>query len=93
MLELHGKKWVYYVDLTAPDPNKTPGEPRGYRVSIVVENEPGHYPTGGGDKSPWYWDEETCRLQNEKLGFDEHAAWEIVASSIGAQNLERAGRL
>ena len=57
MLELHGKKWVYYVDLTAPDPNKTTGEPRGYRVSIVVENEPGHYPTGGGDKSPWYWDE------------------------------------
>lgn len=36
-------------------------EGHGFRVSIVIENEPGHFPTGddnwraGRGKQPWFW--------------------------------------
>ena len=53
-----------------------------YRVSIVIENVPGYFPTGGNDTEPWYWDEKTCIQQNLKLGFNEDSLTEIITSSM-----------
>ena len=88
MSDLFDKQWVYWLDLTNPhDP------PDGtYRVSIVFENESGHYPTGGGKsdplKAPWYWDEETCKRANAERGFDEVATSRIVCSSMAVSRVQ-----
>lgn len=89
--KIGSKKWVFWLDRTHP--GKDPGT---FRVSIVIENEAGHYPTGGGEadphKAPWWWDEETCRRENLKRGFDVMQAYEVVASSMGASILEKRMR-
>ena len=89
MISLKDKKWVYWLDLTKPDPDNKEGETRCYRVSIVVENDPGHYPTGGEDKLPWYWDEDTCKEKNKELGFNPLEAYDIVSSSMAAQHRQQ----
>lgn len=73
-MNLENKRWVYYLD--------TQSQKNLHRVCIVIENEPGYFPTGGNDTEPWYWDEETCIQQNLKLGFDKDAAREIITSSM-----------
>ena len=71
---------------------------KGHRVSLVIENEPGHAPTGdtpeGGKVNPWYWGlandegvsfkeaEKTARLYNERHGITEKAEIEILISSM-----------
>jgi hypothetical protein len=85
---LDGKRWVYWLDQTKPE---FPGSKR-FRVSIVVENEAGHRPTGGGTedplKAPWYWDKETCKLENEKRGFTELEVWNIIGSSMAVSRIK-----
>jgi hypothetical protein len=72
------QRYCFYLDETEPDPT----DRNRFRVSVVRENEPGHYPTGGGDKAPWYWDKATCREQNAKLGLTEDDEFKIVVSSM-----------
>lgn len=71
-------------------------EGRGWRVSVVFEEESGHFPTGstpeGGDKEPWYWGRERkdypaavecARKYNfERLGLSASAAAQIVSRSV-----------
>lgn len=70
-------------------------EGHGYRVSIVVENEAGHRPTGTwpytgavGESLPWFWgdDYEGAKQEaleaNARMGLSEIAADLIVASSM-----------
>ena len=76
-------RWVYYLDRTQPDHENR----QLYRVSIVIEDEPGHFPTGGETKEPWYWSEAVCKERNAARGFSELDVFEIVSSSM------RAGRL
>lgn len=71
----------YWLDHTKPDPQRK----NSFAVSLVFENESGHFLMGGRGEcaSPWYWDEETCEQQNlKKFGVDKQRAWEIVASSM-----------
>lgn len=74
-------------------------EGKGWRPSIVFENEPGHYPNGGGDVEPWYWGryrsdyqlaQDTCREKNKHMGVDEDEALHIVASSMSVSRKEVA---
>ena len=67
------------------------GDQRVYRVSLVFENEPGHFPTGGGDVAPWFWDEATCeRMNQERWGLTDVEALEIVLSSMAAGKMTPA---
>jgi hypothetical protein len=78
---MESKRWCYWLDRTHP------GQQAGtYRVSVVVEDTSGHFPTGGGEmQAPWYWNKETCRQVNqERCGVDEETSLEIVASSMFA---------
>jgi hypothetical protein len=93
---LDTRRWVYWLDQTHPDPDEKREKgvaPKVFRVSIVFENEAGHFPTGGGAsdplKAPWYWDQETCKHANAKRGFTEEQAFDIVTSSMRATNLAR----
>jgi hypothetical protein len=81
-VDLNGKKWVYYINKAQPHPE----DRTLFRVSIVIENERGHYPTGNADdkREPWYWNEETCKMKNEERGFSEVQVFEIVSSSMFA---------
>lgn len=91
---LSTRRWCYWI------PADGYVEGKGFRVSIVVENESGHFPTGstpeGGMQEPWFWGHDykearaTAALENmEKLGLDEKATALIVMSSMGASR--RAG--
>jgi len=84
-LNLHGKRWVFYVrESQTPDPE------RGYIPSIVVENEPGHWPLAGGPKelkTPWYWGDlktarEIAARENLKMGYNQEQVQAIVDSSM-----------
>lgn len=79
-------------------------EGRGFRVSIVFENEPGHFPTGSwpyegkpGQQAPWFWGEDykiACQLadeQNEIMGISKLEAIKIVASSMAGPGRRRKG--
>jgi hypothetical protein len=71
-------------------------EGQGFRASIVIEGEPGHYPTGDwpydgspGQRQPYFWGQTYDEAktiadeQNEKLGISKRDALEIVASTMG----------
>lgn len=74
--------WLHQAGESQENP-AGPDAPRLYRVSLVFQDETGHFPTGGGDVEPWFWDEATCkRMNQERLGLDEEAAFKIVASSM-----------
>ena len=71
----------------------------GMRVSIVFENESGHFPTGGAGtgKEPWYYGnirdaatsyEEACRTAEEwnaSRGISPEEAQKILDSSMTAR--------
>lgn len=95
-LELTKGNFCYYI---APDAFV---EGHGWRVSIVVRDQPGYYPTGD-DKpagtAPWYWGKgtyeeasEICDQMNEaKLGLTSTQVTGIICSSMRASN-KRAGQ-
>jgi len=76
------RRWCYYIPLSAFEDGK------GYRVSIIVEGEEGHFPTGTPDKAPWYWGmtyrdaEQTAAEANAKLGIDETTVVKLLMSSM-----------
>jgi hypothetical protein len=76
-------------------------EGKGFRVSIAIEREPGHFPTGntpeGGDIEPWYWGhtfeearEIADRENKDRLGLDPVDAWKIVASTMTGRPATRS---
>lgn len=77
-----GRTFCFFVSIDCYD------KERGFRPSIVFENEPGHYPNGGGDVEPWWWGhdykgaQEICRKKNLEMGVDEDEVNHIVASSM-----------
>jgi hypothetical protein len=79
-------RWCYWLDQSHPDPDNDDSSPPRFRVSVVFESEPGHFPTGGGEsyrrKAPWYWDERTCDDANAKLGMTPKQAFAIVLASM-----------
>lgn len=71
-------------------------EGKGYRVSIAIERESGHFPTGntpeGGDIEPWFWGDTfeeargICDRENkDRLGLDPTEAFKIVMSTMGGR--------
>ena len=70
--------YCYWLDLNEPDPD-CDGR---FRVAVIFQDVPGYRPTGGDDVLPWYWNEETCRQRNERLGLTEKDVSGIVASSM-----------
>lgn len=89
--------WCYYI------PTEGFVEGHGWRVSIVIADEPGHYPTGNwpcdysqGHKMPWFWGQtldeakETAERENlERLGLTPADAFKIVMSSMAAKESSR----
>jgi hypothetical protein len=78
-------------------------EGKGFRVSIAIENESGHFPTGdtpeGGDIEPWYWGntfeearEMADRENKDRLGLEPIDAWKIVMSTMGGRPLTASQR-
>jgi len=71
-------------------------EGRGWRVSIVYEDENGHYPTGdwpndGTGREPWFVPGPTyeeaqkqVRSMNEARGIDAEEQFRVLAASMGA---------
>lgn len=84
MPDLSTNVYCFYIA-----PSQDPGD-EGYIPSVVVQDEPGHFPLSGrGDgAAPWRWGktlkeaEETCRQQNAKRGITDDMASDIVASSM-----------
>ncbi len=76
------RPYAYWLDQSG-ESKEGPGGTRLYRVSLVFENESGHFPTGGSiEVIPWFWNQETCAAQNEKRGLNEERVHEITSSSI-----------
>lgn len=86
---LNIRRWIYYIPLDAFI------EGYGFRVSIVIEGERGHFPTGDwpyiakkGHRMPWFWGmtyeeaEQIAAEQNDKLGYDAATVWKILSSSV-----------
>lgn len=83
-------RMIYYVDSTLYDESE-----KAYRVSIVVEGEDGHRPTGDDDHAsnpravrPYFWGptlkdaQQQMRKQNERLGISTEEAEEIIMQSM-----------
>lgn len=73
-----GTRYCYYLNASEPSLS----HPDRFRVSMVFEGESGHYPTGGGDVEPWYWDRNTCRVRNERHDLNDSDVAEIIAGSM-----------
>jgi hypothetical protein len=93
------RRFVYFI------PSDAFIEGHGFRVSIVFENESGHYPTGTwpyegkvGQKAPWFWGDTfaaataTARAANEERGISAAAETAIVASSMSRGSRRRRRR-
>ena len=89
-MRVKAPRMVYFVDATA-----FVEEENSYRVSIVVEGENGHRPTGDDDyatnvraRRPYFWGptlanaEQAAKDQNEKMGVSEKDAFDIVTASM-----------
>jgi len=72
---MRNRRWCYCLDETQPDPLS-----EAFRVSLVIEEELGHFPLGAD--IPWYWTKETCKARNAALGYSEEDALNIVLSSM-----------
>lgn len=83
-------RMVYWVD-----PSGFDKEAKGYRVSLVVEGEQGHRPTGDDDyrtnpraRLPYFWGptlkdaEKAAEAQNEKMGISAKEATLIIFASM-----------
>lgn len=88
-MNLAGKRFCYYVDETFYV------QDHGFRPSIVIEGEKGHYPTGTwpyngkvGETMPYFWGHDiagarkACDAANAQLGVSREDALKIVISSM-----------
>jgi len=84
---LNNRRFCYVI------PESAFVEGKGFRVSIAIERESGHFPTGntpeGGDIEPWYWGDTFAeareiadRENKERFGLEPIDAWKIVASTM-----------
>jgi len=80
--DLEKETWVYWLDRKS----HAPDDRNSFRVSFVFENRSGHYPNGGKDVLPWYWNEETCAKKNYERGFPPDLVVKIVESSMFAKH-------
>lgn len=86
-MELETGKYCFWMNEC-----QNPKEHGGYVPSIVIEDDPGHYPMVGDPKkcqAPWVWgDLETARRiakeRNNSMGISDERAREICDSSIRA---------
>lgn len=91
---MQDKRMVYWVADTSYV------EGHGWRVSVVIEGQPGHQPTGDWppsnpltDRSPYFYGEdlekarERCYVQNDRMGISREETDQIVHSSFRAQAL------
>lgn len=87
------KRTIYYVPVEGYD------DEHGFRASVVVEDEPGHRPTGTypfsgalGETRPYFWGHDYVAAQaiadghNARMGITKEEATSILASSIRAAN-------
>jgi len=77
------KRQCYWLHELEPEDRN----PDRFRVCVVTEDEAGYHPTGHGEGRdevvPWYWDQATCAMMNEKhFGLDDDAVRKIVLSSM-----------
>lgn len=97
MIDLEGKRFCYFI------PAEGYVQGHGYRVSVVVENESGHFPTGDwpyegkvDQRVPWFWGAtyegamKICAAQNEKLGLTPEDVIAILGSSIARRPVPEA---
>lgn len=95
---VHDRRWCYWIPVDGYV------EGHGFRVSIVFENEAGHYPTGddawiAGDASkrkPWFWGHDYAEAKKvaedmnlEKLGLSAKDAANIVTTSMAVKEFAR----
>lgn len=65
---LANNKWAYFIPRDAFVAGK------GFRVSVVVDGQKGHFPTGTQSEPPWFWGktyaeaEERAAIENDALG-------------------------
>ena len=91
--KVKANRMVYWVDPTAYNEKA-----KGYRVSIVVEGENGHRPTGDDDwdtnpraRRPYFWGptiedaEKAAEEQNEKMGISAKEACLIILASMSGK--------
>lgn len=75
-------------------------EGAGYRVSLVVEGEDGHHPTGTwpysgahGETRPWFWGHDLARAQERARAFNEgHGISALDADLIVARSMSAGHR-
>lgn len=85
------RRWVYWIPIDGFI------EGHGYRVSIIIEGERGHFPTGDwpytpgtGQQPPWFWGhfyndaEHQAAISNADRGYDEATVWQIVNAAVFA---------
>lgn len=76
------KRWAYYIPVEAFVPGK------GYRVSVVIEGEHGHFPTGTASEPPWFWGmtyaeaEAKAAETNDEIGLSTKDVWAIVGPAM-----------
>jgi hypothetical protein len=90
--------FIYYIPIGGWEKGK------GHKVSIVFENDDGHYPTGGGDKEPWYWGngvdeaksyrlaQAAARELNRKHGISAKREAQILGNSMRLGRLHKIER-
>lgn len=77
-------------------------EDKGYRASIVIENQAGHRPTGNwpysgkvGEVMPYFWGrslkhaQDTAAEMNRRLGLSKSDVTKIVLSSMARSPIRR----
>jgi len=93
---LNERRFCYFVD----ELDHLKGQ--GFRVSVVIENEPGRFPTGGGETAPWYWGGDSiaearaiAEAENTHLGLTMKDVITIINSSMfpkGKRAVKRSRR-
>ena len=64
---LEQNRWCYFIPRDAFVPGK------GFRVSVVIAGQRGHFPTGSASAAPWFWGmtfleaEERAARENDAL--------------------------
>ncbi len=82
--ELRKGRYMWYINPASHE------EGKGYRPSIVIEGECGHFPNGGGETEPWYWGDDLeqaeaiARQRNARMGLTEADETRILMSSMRA---------
>lgn len=81
---LVNNRWAYYV------PEKAFVSGKGYRVSVVIDGERGHFPTGTQNEPPWFWGP-TYEAAEQKAA-EENDARGMTASDV-VELFKKAGVL